>query len=274
MTRAAAKSTNSGPLIIASIAHSYSHLFILLFATVVLVLDGQFGGLSYGDLQWLAVPAWIMYGLGALPAGYLADRWSITGMMAVFFFGLGVATFVTGFADTRLELFAGLTLIGAFSSIYHPVGIPWLVKHAVNRGRALGINGVFGNLGTGGAAIAAGALIDAFGWRYAFFVPGAIACATGVGFLWTLRRGLIVETHEDAKLIPPAPSADLRRVFLAMTVAVICVGLIFQTTAVSLPKTSELFWATKSSSGIENVCRINSQLRWNRDASRSARRMT
>lgn len=224
------------PLIVASVAHAYSHLFILLFATVVLVLDGQFGGLAYGDLLWLAVPAWVMYGVGALPAGFLSDRWSTTGMLAVFFFGLGAATFLTGFADTRIEMLIGLTLMGTFSSIYHPVGIPWLVKHAVNRGRALGINGVFGNLGTGGAAIAAGAMIDAFGWRFAFFAPGVISIVTGFAFLWIMRRGLIVETHEDAKLIPPAPSADLRRVFIAMTVAVICVGLIFQTTAVSLPK--------------------------------------
>ena len=236
MTQASYETTPVWPQVIAGIAHGYSHLFILLFATVVLVLDGQFGGLSYGDLQWLAVPAWVMYGLCALPAGYLADRWSTTGMMLVFFFGVGVATFVTGFADTRVELFIGLTLIGTFSSIYHPVGIPWLVKHAVNRGRALGINGVFGNMGTGAAAIAAGALIDAFGWRYAFFAPGAIAVATGFFFLWAMRRGLVVEVHEDAKVIPPAPAADLRRVFLAMAVTVICVGLIFQTTSVALPK--------------------------------------
>lgn len=241
MTKAPGGTSQAGtsqvwPLVIASIAHGYSHLFILLFATVVLVLDGQFGGSSYGDLQWLAVPAFLMYGAGALPAGFLSDRWSTTGMMAVFFLGLGAATFLTGFAGTRIELLIGLTLIGTFSSIYHPVGIPWLVKHAVNRGRALGINGVFGNLGTGAAAIIAGALVDAFGWRYAFFVPGAIAFATGLAFLWVMRRGLIVETHEDAKVIPPAPPGDVRRVFLAMTVAVICVGLIFQTTAVSLPK--------------------------------------
>lgn len=228
--------SQAGPLIVASIAHGYSHLFILLFATAVLVLDGEFGGLSYGDLQWLAVPAFLMYGAGALPAGLLADRWSTTGMMAVFFIGLGAATFLTGFAGTRMELLIGLALIGAFSSIYHPVGIPWLVKHAVNRGRALGINGVFGNLGTGAAAIVAGALVDAFGWRYAFFVPGAVAFATGLVFLWVMRRGLIVEIDEDAKVIPPAPPGDLRRVFIAMTVAVICVGLIFQTTSVSLPK--------------------------------------
>ena len=236
MTDTAGKTSQVWPLALASVAHGYSHLFILLFATVVLVLDGQFGGLSYGDLQWLAVPAFIAYGLGALPAGWLGDRWSTTGMMVVFFVGLGGATILTGFADSKTDLLIGLTLLGLFSSIYHPVGIPWLVKHAVNRGRALGINGVFGNLGTGGAAIAAGALIDAFGWRYAFFVPGALSIVTGAVFLWALRRGFIVDTDEDAKIIPPAPAADLRRVFLAMALAVICVGLIFQTTSVSLPK--------------------------------------
>jgi MFS family permease len=220
---------------VAGVAHAYSHLFILLYATVVLVLGPDLG-MTYAELQWLSVPGFVLYGAAALPAGILGDRWSSSGMMAVFFFGLGGASILTGFATSPAGLLVGLTLIGLFSSIYHPVGIAWLVKHSVNRGRALGINGVFGNLGTGGAAILAGVLADLISWRFAFFVPGAIAIATGFAFIYLRRRGLIVEGADDAKVIPPAPARDIRRVFLAMTVTVICVGLIFQSTAVALPK--------------------------------------
>ncbi len=220
---------------VASVAHAYSHLFILLYATVVLVLVDDFD-MSYSELQWLSVPGFVLYGAAALPAGILGDRWSASGMMAVFFFGVGGAAIFTGLASSPAELLIGLSLIGLFSSIYHPVGIAWLVKHSVNRGRALGINGVFGNIGTAGAAIIAGALADLLGWRFAFFVPGAIALATGFAFIYLQRRGLIVEGAEDAKVIPAAPAQDVRRVFLAMTVTVICVGLIFQSTSVAMPK--------------------------------------
>ncbi len=223
-------------LAISSVAHSYSHLFILLYATVVLVLEGSFGGMTYADLQWLSLPGFVLYGVAALPAGLLGDRWSATGMMAVFFIGVGLSSILTGLASGPVGLLIGLAAIGLFSSIYHPVGIAWLVKHAVNRGRALGINGVFGNLGTGAAAILAGALADTFGWRVAFIVPGTIALITGLVFLWAVRKGWVVEMEADAKTIPAAPAADVRRVFFAMAVTVICVGLIFQTTSVGLPK--------------------------------------
>jgi MFS family permease len=228
--------SNNTTLVISSIAHAYSHLFILLYATVVLVLDGAFGGLSYGDLQWLSLPGFVLYGVAALPAGLLGDRWSASGMMVIFFLGLGVSAMLTGLASGPIGIVIGLSAIGFFSSIYHPVGIAWLVKHAVNRGRALGINGVFGNLGTGAAAVLAGVLADTFGWRAAFFVPGAIAFATGIVLLIALKKGWVVETDVDAKSIPPAPSKDIRRVFFAMAVTVICVGLIFQTTSVAMPK--------------------------------------
>ena len=43
--------------------------------------------------------------------------------------------------------------MGAFASIYHPVGIPMLVQKAKNYGFIIGVNGLVGNMGI---AIAAG----------------------------------------------------------------------------------------------------------------------
>ena len=101
---------------------------------------------------------------------------------------------MTGFANDRVTLLVGLTLIGTFGAIYHPVGIAWLVKHSVNRGRALGINGVFGNIGTASAAIVAGFLADFFGWRYAFFVPGILSLIFGFSIFFILKTKAYVKT--------------------------------------------------------------------------------
>ncbi len=231
MSRASARLTIG----FACVAHSYAHLCILLYATVVLVLEQEFG-LPYADLAWLSLPGFVLFGIGALPAGWLGDRWSTSGMMAVYFLGVGAATILTGLATSPLGLMVGLTLIGLFASIYHPVGIAWLVKNAVNRGRALGINGVFGNLGTAGAAIVAGLLADTVGWRAAFIVPGVLCALTGVLFLVAIRRGLILDAPEDARVEPPPPATDMRRVFAVLAVTVLCVGMIYQSTSVGLPK--------------------------------------
>ena len=219
----------------ANIAHTFSHLFTLLYATVVLVLEREWP-LSFAELFALSLPMTVMFGAAALPAGWLADRWSASGMIAIFFIGIGGASVLTGYADTPFGIAAGLTLIGTFAAIYHPVGIPWLVKNATNRGRALGINGVFGSAGTAGAAIVASVLADYYGWRAAFVVPGVIAVLTGLAFLAAMRAGLIHEAGEDAKPDMPANHSDRRRAFVALAVTVLCTGLIFQVTTFALPK--------------------------------------
>ena len=131
------KTSASVALGFASAAHTYSHMFVLFFATVILVLE-RVWQMSYAELFALSIPGAVMYGLAALPAGWLADRWSSAGMIAIFFLGTGVASILTALAKEPWHLMVGLTAIGTFAAIYHPVGIPWLIKHARNHGRAHG----------------------------------------------------------------------------------------------------------------------------------------
>ena len=138
----------------ASVAHAYAHLVVLLYATVVLLLEDKWS-MSYAELFALSIPMTIMFGLGALPASWLSDRWSPSGMMALFFFGVGISAIGTGFATNPFQIVLGLGAVGTFASIYHPVGIPWLVDHSPSPGRALGVNGVFGSIGTAAAALVA-----------------------------------------------------------------------------------------------------------------------
>jgi len=220
----------------AGVAHSFAHLFVLLFATVVLVLEREWG-MDYASLFALGIPMSILFGAGALPAGWLGDRWSETGMMTVYFFGLGAATILTGFADGPASLSGGLALMGLFASIYHPVGIPWLVRHAPNRGRALGINGVFGSLGTAAAALVAGTLASYLSWRWAFFVPGAVCMSAGIVFVFARRRGLFEATSTaTSRTSGERPAEGARRVFTVLAVTVLCTGMIYQMTSFALPK--------------------------------------
>ncbi len=220
---------------VAGIAHAIAHMFVLLFATVVLVLEHEWG-LSYDTLFALSIPMSVLFGAAALPAGWLGDRWSQTGMMSVYFLGLGIATILTGFADTSVGLLFGMAAMGLFASIYHPVGLPWLIRHAPHRGRALGLNGVFGSLGTAVAAVVAGVLAGWLGWRAAFVVPGVLCLVCGVAFLAVCRAGWIVEPAEVHPQDSSAPAGTMRRVFGVLAVTVLCAGMIYQVTAFALPK--------------------------------------
>ena len=96
------------------IGHSFSHIFMLLYPTVVLALEKEFHQ-SYGELLVLMTLGNVLFGVAALPAGWLGDRWSTLGMMVVYFFGLGAAAIFTGFMSTKSGLVVGLALIGLFS---------------------------------------------------------------------------------------------------------------------------------------------------------------
>lgn len=154
-----------------NIGHFHTHMFMLLYPTVVLALE-QALDRPYPALIVLSTAGFVAFGAGALPAGWLGDRWSRTGMMTVMFFGLALGGLITGLAQGPLGIAVGLTVIGAAAAIYHPVGIAMVVEGAGGRlGRRLGLNGVFGNLGVALAGLIAGTLADAFGWRWAFFGP-------------------------------------------------------------------------------------------------------
>jgi MFS family permease len=114
-----------------------------------------------------------MFGLGALPAGRLGDLWGRRRMMIIFFAGLGASAMLVAAAKGPLSLAVALTVMGIFTAIYHPVGIPMIVQNAKNPGFTIGVNGLAGNLGIAFAALLTGFLVKYAGWRMAFIVPGA-----------------------------------------------------------------------------------------------------
>ena len=217
------------------VGHSFSHIFMLLYPTVVLALEKEFHQ-SYGQLLVLMTLGNVLFGVAALPAGWLGDRWSTLGMMVVYFFGLGAAAIFTGFMSTTSGLVIGLALIGLFASIYHPVGMAWLVKNAENKGKALGFNGVFGSLGVASAALIAGVLTDWISWRAAFIVPGVIALVVGIALAYCVRRGLVVESFSDVAPQIKPPANDMKRVFIVLSFTMILNGLIYQSVSSALPK--------------------------------------
>ena len=157
-------------------------------------------------------------------------------MMIIFFFGLGASAIFTGFMTSTSGLVLGLALIGLFASIYHPVGMAWLVKNSTNKGRALGINGVFGSLGVATAALIAGILTDTISWRAAFIVPGVIALIVGVALAYCVRRGLVVASSGDVKPFVKPSSADMKRVFIVLSFTMLLNGIIYQSVSSALPK--------------------------------------
>jgi len=217
------------------LGHAYSHLFGPIFSVVVLALEPAMG-LSHGEAISLIVVGNVLYGVAAPLAGWLGDRWNTTRMVAVYFFGTGGGMLMTGFAETPFQIALGLAATGLFASIYHPVGIAWVVRNASARGMALGVNGFFGGVGPATGLLSAGLLTEFFGWRSAFIVPGALVVATGFAFILLTARRVIVELSEDRRSDPPASRGDAVRAFAVLGLTLVCSGLIYQATQAALPK--------------------------------------
>ena len=168
--------------ILLNLAHALDHLFLLIFAAAVGAIAQDFGLARWEDMMPYTTGAFVLFGLGSVPSGRLGDLWGRRRMMLVFFFGMGLSALAVACTRTPMEMAIALIVLGAFSSIYHPVGIPMLVQSAVRPGWTIGVNGLAGNLGIAAAALSTGFLVEHFGWRMAFVVPGVVSIACGFWF--------------------------------------------------------------------------------------------
>lgn len=225
-----------------NVGHFLDHLFMLVFATVAALALTREWGLSYGELIAYATPGFFAFGVFALPAGWLADRWSRDGMMVVFFVGVGLAAIGTALARSPLEVGIGLFVIGIFAAIYHPVGLAIVTAKWRNTGMRLAVNGVWGNLGVASAALLTGYMIDNAGWRGAFVAPGI--ASIGLGFVYAVVMRDQLSAHSEkatglaVKAPQPAPTyrATLMRVSAIVFLTTAVSSIIFQSTTFALPK--------------------------------------
>lgn len=225
-----------------NIGHYLDHLFTLIFATVAALALSREWGLSYSELLKYATPGFFAFGLFSWPAGWLADKWSREGMIAVFFVGVGISSIATAFAQTPLQVGICLFIVGVFAAIYHPVGLAIVTQKWKNTGMRLAMNGVWGNLGVASAALITGYFIDHGGWRVAFIVPGIFSIIAGV--LYTVHQWSEVSTahQKTAALVAVAApqTADMKALLLRISAIVFLTtavsSLVFQSTTFALPK--------------------------------------
>lgn len=222
------------PLFFINAGHTLDHLSMLIFPTALLGMATSFGT-DYGALIALALGGTIAFGAGSMPAGWLGDHWSRHGMMLVFFLGLGLALIGTSFAQTKVQLFIGLTAVGLAAAIYHPVGLALLPQVAGTAGKVLGVNGVWGNMGVAGAALLTGFLTDRFGWRSAFVVPGVISILFGIGFALLVKP--LPKLPKPTKMAAAGlERATVLRAFTVLLAVTIAGGMVFTAATLSLPK--------------------------------------
>jgi MFS family permease len=212
-----------------NLGHALDHLFLLIFATAVSAIATEFGVGRWEDMMPYTVGAFVMFGLGSIPAGRLGDLWGRRQMMLVFFFGMGLSALAVALTQTPLQMGIALTVLGVFSAIYHPVGIPMLVQKAEKPGLTIGINGLAGNLGIAMAALSTGFLVAWQGWRMAFIVPAMVSILCGILFARTAPREMTAPAKKKTSVVQ-LPKHLAWRTFVVMVATSTTSSLLFNIT--------------------------------------------
>lgn len=165
-------------------------------------------------------------------------------MIAVFFVGIGLASILTAAAQSPMQIGFALFVVGMFAAIYHPVGLAIVTERWKNTGMRLAVNGVWGNLGVGSAALITGYFIDHGGWRMAFVAPGLVSilfgAIYGIMFWPEIKPRRADPSRPKPHVTPVATSADYRamlwRISAIVFITTAVSSIIFQSTTFALPK--------------------------------------
>tara|TARA_Y100001970_G_scaffold269574_1_gene362263 strand:- start:705 stop:1883 length:1179 start_codon:yes stop_codon:yes gene_type:complete len=227
-------------IIFSSIGHAFMHMFAAFYFVIVLSIEKEWN-FTYDELISLWTLGALLIGLGAIPAGWLSDKWSRSSMMAIMFIGMGISSILCGISNDRSLLFVGLSLLGLSCAIYHPVGIAWVVNSSKKKGKALGINGIFGGVGIGSGAFVAGLLIKYFNWNFAFILPGIFSILIGlILFICIFNKVISFENTKTNDLEEKNSSNKLIIIACIMLFSMFGLGLTFQIMQTSIPKVFDI----------------------------------
>ena len=214
--------------------HAATHYVELVYPTLAVGLAAETGLPVTEVLAW-SFAGYLLFGLGALPAGIAADHWGARPVILVGLLGSGLSALAASQVPTGWPIALCLAGIGASASCYHPAGTGLLSRAVVARGRALGINGIYGNAGIALAPILTALMSEQIGWRATFAVTGS-ALLVGTAIFAQMRffepaRGQAEEAHSSGA----APIHRGLGPFLAVCVTATLGGFMYRANTVAQP---------------------------------------
>ncbi|TDD02768.1 MFS transporter [Nonomuraea deserti] len=227
------------PLIVLFIVGLVDRIEHNLLSGVLPLIQREWG---FSDTAAGSIPtaAALAAAIVSLPAGYLADRFSRTRIIAVVVFVWAIATLGSGLATGFAIFYLMRVLLAAAENIDNPAAGSLLADYypPVSRAKAYGLTRVTTYLG-GIGTLLGGVLAEMFSWRTAFLVmvvPGVLT-ALLVWFLREPRRGELDRLVAKGEAAPATPAAEpkppfwrqFRQVLAIPTLIFVCVGLSFLT---------------------------------------------
>jgi len=217
---------------LAAIAALFAYLLQFLFPTMAVTIARELH-LPVGDvLNWCFV-GFLLFGLGALPGGYLADRIGARRALLVGLAGTGVSALAVAEAVPGRSIVLCLGALGLFAGFHHPAAMRLLDRiDDAEHSRHQRIPHLAGLTGLGLAPIAAVVLQQIYGSRQAYSIAGFAAC-TLAALLGMWRAELDDDPPTRAHGRAPARLTIATRGFLMVAATLAATG--FLALAISAP---------------------------------------
>ncbi len=218
-------------LALCSMAHFLTHFVILIFPALVMPISRSMQ-LPIGDVVILSFSMYLFYGIFAIPWGYLSDVFNAKVIMAIGIILSGLGFIIASKSSSTLALQIGLSITGIGCSAYHPSGLALISKSCSNRGVALGINGMFGNIGIATAPVAAGILNYFVGWQMTLLLIGSSGIISGLLImLVSVDTISVVYTHPKTT----ASKYAMVKLFILFCFAMLASGVLYRGYTIMLP---------------------------------------
>ncbi len=161
-------------------AHAVNEFYSVALPPILPLLVTDFG-ISYGAAGALLTVFFVTYSVFQLPAGMLADRIGQRWLLAAGMIVLSGGILLAASAHSFEMLVVAQALGGIGGSTYHPSGMSLIsdLEQGATEGKAMGVHGFGGVVGTALAPALIGGIAAVFDWRLALTV------AAGVGVVYT-----------------------------------------------------------------------------------------
>ena len=167
--------------------------------------------LSDFEVGLLGTAFLLVYAVAALPFGFWADRGVRKRIIGIGVTIWSLATVLSGFAGSYVQLFLSRAVLGVGEASYYPAGTSLMSDYfpKETRGRAMSIWGAGTAFGIAVGFAGGGIVAEKFGWRYAFFftaLPGLVFAVLA----FTMREPLRGAAERLGPRIEEARHATLR----------------------------------------------------------------
>ena len=159
-------------------AHLSVHALMLALPSLIPIFIIEFN-IGIDVLGFVVTVSAFMFGIGAIPSGWLESRIGGKTLLIIYLFGSSFSAILVSVSNSFSALVFGLGLLGLTSSIYHPAGLTLISNRIHDITKGMAVHGIFGSTGSAVGPVLATTLALFISWRASYAVLGLFNLALG-----------------------------------------------------------------------------------------------